>query len=60
MKVILGDPQAPVRSLIDITAANALVDQPMRLAKDRLARAAVELTLQLNMWLDQYHVRLVI
>jgi asparagine synthase (glutamine-hydrolysing) len=60
MKAILGDPQAPVRSLIDVTAATELVDQPMRLAKDRLARAAVELTLQLNLWLDQYRVRLVI
>jgi len=60
MKSILGDSNAPVRSLIDVTAATELMNQPMRLAKDRLARAAVELTLQLNLWLDHYRVRLVL
>jgi asparagine synthase (glutamine-hydrolysing) len=59
-KAILADPQAPVRALIDLQASTELVNQPVRLAKDRLARAAVELALQLNLWLDQYRVRLVL
>jgi asparagine synthase (glutamine-hydrolysing) len=57
-KSILADPQAPVRALIDLQAATELAGTPDRLVQDRLARADVELTLQLNLWLDQYRVRL--
>lgn len=60
LKAILSDAQAPVRALIDVAAATELTNQPVRLAKDRLARAAVELMLQLNLWLDHYRVRLVL
>ncbi|SCL31314.1 asparagine synthase (glutamine-hydrolysing) [Micromonospora pallida] len=57
-RAILADPNAPVRPLIDLEAATALAENAPRLAKDRLARAAAELTLQLNLWLHHYRVRL--
>ncbi|MDW4905885.1 asparagine synthetase B [Streptomyces sp. ADMS] len=57
-KAMLADPQAPARPLTDLAAATELVGQPDRLAKDRMARASVELILQLNLWLDHYRVRL--
>jgi asparagine synthase (glutamine-hydrolysing) len=57
-KEMLADPQAPARPLIDLTAAAELANQPDRLAHDRMARASVDLVLQLNLWLDQYRVRL--
>ncbi|WP_020673789.1 asparagine synthetase B family protein [Amycolatopsis nigrescens] len=57
-KALLADPQAPARSLIDLPAATELADQPERIAKDRLARADIELALQMNLWIEQYHVRL--
>ncbi|MER6093229.1 asparagine synthetase B family protein [Streptomyces bluensis] len=59
-KAMLADTEAPARPLTDLTAATELVGQPDRLAKDRLARASVELILQLNLWLDHYRVRLVL
>ena len=55
---VLADPQAPIRSLIDIPAATELANHPDRLVQNRLDRADVELMLQLNLWLDQYRVRL--
>ncbi|MFI6823871.1 asparagine synthetase B family protein [Micromonospora sp. NPDC050187] len=57
-RAILADPDAPVRPLIDLAASKALADDAPRLAKDRIARAAAELTLQLNLWLHHYRVRL--
>ena len=57
-KALLADPDAPARPLTDLAAATELVDQPERLKKDRMARASVELILQLNLWLDHYRVRL--
>ncbi|WBB81493.1 asparagine synthase (glutamine-hydrolyzing) [Micromonospora sp. WMMD882] len=61
-RAVLADPNAPVRTLIDVRAATELVDalsgDTPRMAKDRLARAAVELALQLNLWLHHYRVRL--
>ncbi|MER5772601.1 asparagine synthetase B family protein [Streptomyces sp. NPDC001985] len=57
-KALLADPQAPVLPLTDLAAAAGLVDQPGRLAKDRMARAGVEFILQLNLWLEHYRVRL--
>ncbi|MEJ3750904.1 asparagine synthetase B [Actinomycetes bacterium KLBMP 9797] len=58
LKVMLAEPSAPVRPLLDVAAATELANQPMRLAKDRLARAATELMLGINLWLDHYRVRL--
>ncbi|MEV6599697.1 asparagine synthase (glutamine-hydrolyzing) [Actinoplanes sp. NPDC051346] len=55
---IVADPQAPVRELIDLDRAADLAGDLPRLAKDRMARADVELTIQLNQWLDHYRVRL--
>ncbi|MEV0980901.1 asparagine synthase-related protein [Streptomyces sp. NPDC049915] len=58
MKAVLADPQAPVRQILDVEAAGQVVASLERLTKDRMARADVELMLQLNLWLDHYRVRL--
>ncbi|MEU6846116.1 asparagine synthase-related protein [Streptomyces sp. NPDC046716] len=58
MKAVLADPDAPVRQIMDATAAGAVASSLERLTKDRMARADVELMLQLNLWLDHYRVRL--
>ena len=55
---VLSDPDAPVRALIDLPAAVGLAAQPERIAVDRMARADVELVLQLNLWIDHYRIRL--
>ncbi|MGW0185467.1 asparagine synthetase B family protein [Streptomyces sp. NPDC003362] len=58
MKAVLADPDAPVRQIMDVEAAGAVAASLERLTKDRMARADVELMLQLNLWLDHYRVRL--
>jgi len=55
---IVADPQAKVRDLINLDYAAELAGDLPRLAKDRMARADIELTIQLNQWLDHYRVRL--
>lgn len=55
---IVADRNAPVRDLVDLRYATELADDLPRLSKDRMARADVELTIQLNQWLDHYRVRL--
>ncbi|WP_436493636.1 asparagine synthetase B family protein [Actinokineospora sp. HUAS TT18] len=57
-KATLADPHSRVHSLIDMDKANELASNGARMAEDRLARADVELTLQLDTWLDLYKVRL--
>ncbi|MFI6942088.1 asparagine synthetase B family protein [Streptomyces sp. NPDC050418] len=58
IKAVLADPGAPVRQIMDVEAAGAVAASLDRLTKDRMARADVELMLQLNLWLDHYRVRL--
>ncbi|MEV0092411.1 asparagine synthase (glutamine-hydrolyzing) [Streptomyces sp. NPDC050738] len=58
MKAVLADPKAPVRQIMDLEGAAAVAANVERLTKDRMARADVELMLQLNLWLDHYRVRL--
>ncbi len=55
---IVADPHARVRELIDLGYAAELAADLPRLTKDRMARADVELTIQLNQWLDLYRVQL--
>lgn len=55
---VVHDPTRPVLALIDVDAARALAAQPERIAKDRMARADIELVLQLDLWLDHYRVHL--
>lgn len=58
IKAVLADPQAPVRQIMDVEAASAVASSLERLTKDRMARADIEMMLQLNNWLDHYRVRL--
>ncbi|MFE9255813.1 asparagine synthetase B family protein [Streptomyces sp. NPDC006879] len=58
IKAVLADPKAPVREIMDVEGATAVASSLERLTKDRMARADIELMLQLNLWLDHYRVRL--
>ncbi|MEV0381357.1 asparagine synthase-related protein [Nonomuraea sp. NPDC050643] len=58
LKEILADGHAPVRALMDLELAAARAGDPATLAENRLARADVELMIQLNNWLTAYRVRL--
>ncbi|MFI6323678.1 asparagine synthetase B family protein [Nonomuraea sp. NPDC050556] len=58
LKEILADNQAPVRPLMDLDLAASRAGDPQILAENRIARADVELMIQLNNWLTAYRVRL--
>ncbi|GAA3702827.1 asparagine synthase (glutamine-hydrolyzing) [Nonomuraea antimicrobica] len=58
LKEILADTEAPVRPLLDLDLAAARAGDPAILAENRLARADVEMMIQINNWLTRYRVRL--
>lgn len=49
----------PVLDLIDVPRATALADDARTLGRDRIARADVEMALQLDLWLRRYGIELV-
>ncbi|WP_216215938.1 asparagine synthetase B family protein [Amycolatopsis aidingensis] len=55
---VLADQEAPVRPLIDTEAADQIAREPAVAAGNRMTRADMELVLQLNLWLEEYRVRL--
>ncbi|MFE7131606.1 asparagine synthase (glutamine-hydrolyzing) [Streptomyces sp. NPDC057638] len=55
---VADDPDSPIRDLLDLNAVRAFLDGVS--GAERLGRASGELVLQLNAWLDEYRVRLVL
>ncbi|MFI6823851.1 asparagine synthase (glutamine-hydrolyzing) [Micromonospora sp. NPDC050187] len=57
---LTADRDAPIAGLVDVTAAKAFAADPESLVSGPrawVARTHVEMLFQLNMWLDQYRVR---
>jgi asparagine synthase (glutamine-hydrolysing) len=57
---LLADPGAPVRPLMDTRGVQAVLDDPGSLALGWASRTNLEILLQLNTWLTEYGVRLVL
>lgn len=57
---VAADKEAPVHSLLNLRAIQRHLDDGTDLIGDHVVRASAEMVLQLNTWLDDYQVRLLL
>jgi asparagine synthase (glutamine-hydrolysing) len=60
LAAVLADPEAPVRPLLDVAAAEQALRVPDEHTNDWLSRMNLEMVLKVDQWLRAYHVQLML